>query len=85
MFGDPGEEQSTRALPVSARNGEPTEQSTRSKTLGSSRVHPARIERSHWDGSLDVSRHKWYDPVLTQLLPGERLIFMGGHKQSDVW
>ena len=74
-----------KGLPVSARNGEPVEQSVHAKSHGAPRVHPARIERRFWDGSLDVPRHKWYDPVLTQLLPGQRLVFTGGHQATDVW
>ena len=73
------------APPVSARKDKPAEHSDHSKSLGAPRVHPARIERRLWDGAPDVPRHKWYDPVLTQLLPGERLVFMGGYKETDVW
>ena len=71
------------ALPVSARKG--NEQCGSSKSLGSIRIHPARVERRFWDGSPDVPRHRWYDPVFTQLLPGQRLVFTGGHKATDVW
>ena len=70
---------------VSARKGDSAKESVHSKSPGAPRVHPARIERRFLDGSLDVPRHEWYDPVLTRLLPGERLVFMGGHKVTDVW
>ena len=67
---------------TSARTTKVTDQSAKAKTP---RVHPYRIERRFWDACYDVPRHKWYDPVLTELLPGQRLVFEGGHEATDVW
>ena len=37
-------------------------------------VHPLRITRKNWGSGVDGETHPWFDPVFTELLPGERLV-----------
>ena len=48
-------------------------------------LHPTKLSRHTWDGVLDDMRHPDFDPVLTELLPGEALISSVGARESHVF
>ncbi len=57
----------------------------RSKLKAAPRVHAERLNRWVWDDVPDEPDHTLHDTVLTELLPGERLLIGDGSIANNIW
>ncbi len=49
------------------------------------RVHAGQMNRHVLDDFPDGPENRWYEPVLSQLLPGERLVLDARAQKTDIW
>ena len=73
------QEHSATAEGEASKNQEAKDESKKSK------LHPEKLTRYIWDGVLDDPKHPDFDPVLTELLPGEKLLLQRQALKTDAF
>ena len=79
-----GEERQAQEHSATAEGEAPKNQEAKDESK-KSKLHPEKLTRYIWDGVLDDPKHPDFDPVLTELLPGEKLLLQRQALKTDAF